>query len=647
MKKSDSLPRVHTLITSFCMAIFGFNLSAQDSSSDQNYEWPHYANDQGSSKYAALDQIDRDTVKDLEVAWIWGSVDNAQIELRPNFVPAGFKATPIQVDGTLYLSTSLGNIVALDAKSGAQKWTFDTRTWEDGRPANMGFNHRGVDYWEEGDKKRIIMGTNNAYLWSIDAETGLPDMSFGTDGRVDLTIGLGREIDRSKYSIGAAPTIVNNTVVLGGIVQDSPVMGWEVPAKQTDMPPGHIRGFDVETGEMKWIFHSIPQAGEVGNETWENDSWKVTGSTNVWTLMSADPELGYVYLPFGTPSNDWYGGQRLGDNLFATSIVCLDASTGELVWYFQTTHHELWDYDLPAAPNLVDITVDGKEIKALAQISKQGFVYVLDRVTGEPVWPIEERPVPASTVPGERTAATQPFPSLPAAFDIQGISEDDLIDFTPELREEALVIINQYEHGGLYMPPSLGGTIQIPGDGGGGEWTGAAFDPETSMLYIPAMTRPIVVQLIATDSADTEFSYVRNGGTGTTLSGPQGLPLMKPPYGRISAINLNTGEYEWVVPNGEGRRQAIIDMGIPDPGPVGLTSFVTTLVTKSLLFVAITDGTPKLKALDKVTGETIYEVELPGIPQGSPMSYMIDGKQYISIAAGGGNDASLITLALP
>jgi quinoprotein glucose dehydrogenase len=397
---------------------------------------------------------------------------------------------------------------------------------------------------------------------------------------------------------------------------------------------------------MKWIFHSIPQEGEVGNETWENDSWKVTGAANVWTLMSADPELGYVYLPFGTPSNDFYGGQRLGDNLFATSIVCLDAETGELVWYFQTTHHEVWDYDLPAAPNLVDITVDGRDIKALAQVSKQGFVYVLDRVTGEPVWPIEERPVPASSVPGERTAETQPFPTRPAAFELQGVSEDDLIDFTPELREEALAIINQYEYGPLFTPPSLVGTIQIPGDGGGAEWTGAALDPETSILYIPSWTRPAVIQVVSTESFDTEFTYVKNG-LPSTLNGPEGLPLMKPPYGRISAVNLNTGEYEWVVPNGEGLRQRIIDKGIADPGPVGAMTMVTILATKSLLFTVLTDGVPMLKALDKATGETLHEVALPAFPQGSPMTYMIDGKQYISIASGAGGDASLVTLALP
>ena len=616
------------------------NLLAQD------YDWLHYANDQSSSKYADLDQINKDTVQDIQIAWTWASVDNAQISERPQFVPAGFKSTPVQKDGILYISTSLGNIAAIDAVTGEQLWAFDTGTWEHGRPANMGFNHRGVSYWAKEGKQRILMGTNNAYLWSIIAETGQPDMSFGNEGKIDLTIGLGREIDRSRYSITAAPTIVNDTIIIGGVVQDSPMLGLEVPAKQSDMPPGHIRGFDVNTGQMSWIFHSIPQEGELGNETWEDNSWRVTGGANVWTLMSADPELGYVYLPFGTPSNDYYGGHRLGDNLFANSIVCLDASTGELIWYFQTTHHEIWDYDLPAAPNLVDITVDGKEINALAQVSKQGFVYVLDRVTGKPVWPIEERPVPASNVPGERVAATQPYPTHPAAFEIQGVNEDDLIDFTPELREHALAIINQYEYGPLFTPPSLRGTVQIPGDGGGAEWTGAAYDPETSILYVPSWTRPVLTQLVSTEGLDTEFDYIINGKV-ATVSGPEGLPLMKPPYGRISAINLNTGKYEWVVANGEGIRHNLIDRGYADPGPVGVMTYVNVLLTKSLLFTTITDGIPMLKAIDKATGETVHKIELPGIPQGAPMSYMIDGKQYISIASGGGTDARLITLALP
>ena len=612
------------------------------------YDWANYGNDPGHSKYAPLDQINRDTIDNLQLAWIWDSVDNQAVLERPQFVPAGFKATPITRDGVLYVSTPLGHIAALDAKTGEEKWVFNTYTWEHGRPANNGFNHRGVTYWEKttpnGKEPRIIMSTANAFLWSIDAVTGEPDPTFGSNGKVDLTLGLGRAINRSMIAHSAAVPIVGDTVVLGSVVYDQPMFD-DVPAKLTDLPPGHVRGFDLNTGEQKWIFHTIPQEGEFGNDTWEDDSWKVTGATNIWTMLSADPELGYVYLPIGNPGNDWYGGQRLGDNLFGTSIVALDVETGERVWHYQIVHHELWDYDPPAAPTLVDITVNGREIKALAQVSKQAFIYVLDRVTGEPVWPIEERAVPLSTVPGERVSPTQPFPTRPAPFDLQGISEDTLIDFTAELRSEALEIIEQFDYGMLYTPPSLRGTINLPGWTGGAEWSGAAFDPETSMYFIPSVTSPIVVQVVEQDPAVTEFRYIRDGLR--NVNGPQGLPLTKPPYGRISALDLDTGEYQWVRANAQGIRQQIIDMGIADPGPVGVVNVAPLLLTKSLLFQAINDGIPVLRAMDKTTGETIADFDLPAIPQGAPMTYMIDGKQYISIASGGGSDAKLITLSLP
>lgn len=613
-----------------------------------DYDWVNYGNDLGHSKYAPLDQINQDTFGNLQLAWIWDSVDNEAVLQRPEFVPSGFKATPITRDGVLYVSTPLGHIAALDAKTGEEKWVFNTYTWEHGRPANNGFNHRGVTYWEKttpnGKEPRIIMSTANAFLWSIDAETGKPDPTFGNNGKVDLTVGLGRPVDRSMIAHSAAVPIVGDTVILGSVVYDQPMFD-DVPAKLTDLPPGHVRGYDLNTGEQKWIFHTIPQEGEFGTDTWEDDSWKVTGATNIWTMLSADPELGYVYLPIGNPGNDWYGGQRLGDNLFGTSIVALDVETGERIWHYQIVHHELWDYDPPAAPTLVDITVDGREIKALAQVSKQAFIYVLDRVTGEPVWPIEERAVPLSNVPGERASPTQPFPTRPAPFDLQGISEDTLIDFTPELRAEAMEIIKQFDYGMLYTPPSLRGTINLPGWTGGAEWSGAAFDPETSMYFIPSVTSPIVVQVVEQDPAVTEFRYIRDGLR--NVNGPQGLPLTKPPYGRVSALDLDTGEYQWVRANAQGIRQQIIDMGIADPGPVGVVNVAPLLVTKSLLFQAINDGIPILRAMDKTTGETIADIDLPAIPQGAPMTYMIDGKQYISIASGGGSDAKLITLSLP
>lgn len=618
-----------------------------------DYDWPSYGMTKQMTKYADIDQINRDNVDKLQVAWAWEPPDGALLKAigsKPgtNFFQAiassGFKSTPIKVGNTLYVSTPMGYVAAIDAVTGKKKWVFDTRTYDDGRPANIGFNHRGVSYFEEDGKRRILMGSNNAYLWSLDADTGIPDPHFGSAGRVDLTKGLGQEVDRSKYSNTVPPMIINNVIVMGAVISDMPLVGW-MTKKQTEMPPGHIRGFDVHTGKQKWIFHSVPKAGETGNETWENNSWQVTGSANAWSLISGDPELGYVYLPFGAPSNDWYGGQRLGDNLFGNSIVCLDASTGELVWHFQTVHHDLWDYDLPAPPMLVDINVDGKEIKALAQVSKQAFVYVLDRVTGKPVWPIEEQSVPGSDVPGERTAATQPFPTRPAPFDRQGLDDDDLIDFTPELKAQAKALVSQYRNDGFFTPPSVKGSLQLPGDGGGAEWNSAAFDPTTSLLYVSSATNTIVTTLIEQEPEVTEFRYLR-GGT-RSIRMPKGLPLTKPPYGRISAINLNTGDYAWVVPNGDGIRQRIIKMGIPDPGPLG-SGYASPMVTKSLLFATSYNGHPVLRAMDKATGETIHEVKLPGYAAGVPMTYTVNGKQYIVFAVVlNGQKSQLMALTLP
>ena len=600
-------------------------------------DWPSYANTPGSSKYAPLSQINAKTVTGLKVAWQWGSPDEVLISQNPRLAAFGYKSTPIKIGNTLYVSTSLGQVAALDAATGKQKWLFDTRTWESGRPANLGFNHRGVAFWTDGKSRRILMPTNNAYLWSLDADTGKPDPGFGDKGKIDLTIGLGRPVERSQYSVMSTPTIVGDIVIVGSSIGDRP--------RNKQAPPGHVRGFDVKTGKRAWIFHSIPQDGEFGNDTWQDGSWRYSGNTNVWTLMSADHELGYVYLPFGTPTNDYYGGHRPGDNLFAETLVCLDAKTGERVWQFQGVHHGLWDYDFPAAPNLVDIVVDGKPIKAVAQISKQAFVYVLDRVTGEPVWPIEERPVPQSDVPGEKSSPTQPFPTRPAPFDRQGVRIDDLIDYSPALRAQAVEIISQYKYGPIFTPPSLKGTIQVPGHGGGANWKGAAFDPETSHLYIPSMTAPVVIKLRQRDDSDMRYTVGRVG----QVRGPDRLPILKPPYSRISAINLNTGDYSWVKPNGEGIRQQIIDKGLPDPGPVGVGGFGSTgpLLTKSLLFIGLNDGKPLLKAIDKQTGDVVHQVELPVNPTGTPMTYMAGGKQYIAIAGGNRTEAMLMTLSLP
>ena len=536
------------------------------------------------------------------------------------------------------MSTSLGQVAAIEAVSGRQLWAFDTGSWRSGTPANLGFNHRGVAYWADAHDRRVLMPTNDGFLWSLDADTGKADPTFGTDGRIDLKRGLGRPVERHMYSMISPPLVMGDLAIVGSVADN-----WST-RRFTDYPPGDVRAFDIRTGEQRWTFHSIPHPGETGNETWLDGSWEHGGAVNVWTLMSADHDLGYVYLPFGTPANDWYGGHRPGDNLFGESLVCLEAATGNLVWHFQTVHHGLWDYDLPAAPNLVDITVEGRPIKAVAQITKQGFVFVLDRVTGEPVWPIEERPVPQSRIPGERTSPTQPFPSRPAPFEHQGISPDNLIDYSDELRAEALAIVEKYEYGPLYTPPSLRGTIQQPGDGGGGEWSGAAFDPETGSLYIPSQSHAILVKL-KKGGWRSPHRYERTGPT--SISGPGYLPLTKPLHGRISALDLNTGDYDWVMPNGDGLRQHVIDLGAPDPGPVGQPELSFPLLTKSLLFLIAPDrGERFLNAIDKITGKFIHKTPIP-YSYAAPMTYLAKGNQYIVFATGQGNDAGLTALSLP
>ena len=611
--------------------------------SAQNVDWPSYGGDNGSNKYSALNQINSDNVSQLVTAWEWDSPDNALVadimqSSGPMLRPGPFKSTPIVVNGIMYLPTTYGQIISLDPASGETYWVFDTKTYQDGRPTNLGFNVRGVAYWEDSRKTRIFFATNNSYLWSIDSNSGLPDPEFGENGRVDLTLGLGREVDRSQYGVVSPPLVSNNKVIVNSIVIDGP--------RNKEAPPGHVRAFNPHTGEIEWKFNTIPQVGEFGNDTWLEGSWEYSGNTNAWTIMSADDELGIVYLPIGTPTNDWYGGLRKGDNLFAESLVAVDVKNGELLWHFQMVHHGVWDYDLPAAPTLIDITVDDRSIKAVAQISKQGFTYVFDRITGAPVWPIEERAVPQSTVPGEQLSLTQPFPTKPAAFEPQGINDDTLIDFTPQLREEALQNIERFDYGPLFTPPSLRGAIQFPGWAGGGEWHGAAFDHQSGLYYVPSASGPIVVQLTEADPSESNLIYRRGGAR--SVSGPQGLPLTKPPYGRITAINMNTGEHEWVIPHGEGIRQEIISKGIIDPGPVGSTHRVGPVLTESLLFFAQIDGDRNLlRAFDKATGLVIYEHELPLAPQGTPMTYMVDGKQFIVIAVGGRQDARLVALSLP
>lgn len=620
-------------------------------------EWRYYGGDAGSSKYSALTQITRANVNRLDVAWRWSSVDNEIVKTSPAR-PGMYQDTPIMVNGVLYTTTSLGVYVAIDPTTGRMLWKYDPEIYKGGgRPPNLGFTHRGSAYWTDGTRRRIISGTHDAHFVSIDAETGKPDPEFGDNGRADVIADLPYAERMRNYAINSTPVVVKNVIISGANITDGPLV--------KEQPRGDVFGFDVRTGKKLWTFHSVPQKGEFGYDTWEEGAAEYTGNTNVWSMISVDEELGYVYLPFGTPTNDYYGGHRPGANLFAESLVCLDAATGKRVWHFQAVHHGLWDYDFPTAPNLLDITVNGRRIKAVAQVSKQGFVYVFDRVTGQPVWPIEERPVPSSNAPGEKTHPTQPFPTIPPPFDKQGLTDDNVVDFTPELRAQALDVLKQFDRGPLFTPPTERGSVQMPGNVGGSDWGGAGVDPETGFLYVPSLTSPIVVQLVKGDPATGNMRF-RRGGL-QNLPTLDGIPLYKGPYSQVTAYDLNRGTIAWQVPIGEGPRNHPLLTALK-LGPLGNGTRGAPLVTGSLLFVSQASGglgravalkvgnreltellpeSPKFRAFDKRTGEMVWEKELPFGPAAAPMTYMAGGKQYVVLAIGTGINAELVAYALP
>jgi quinoprotein glucose dehydrogenase len=610
-------------------------------------EWPAYAGTYASARYSPLTQIDRDTAKNLHVAWRWKSPDQAIKDADPKVGPTNTnESTPLMVGGTLYTSTSLSEVAAIDAVSGETKWVFDPKVYQNGLglPANNGWLHRGVAYWRSGDDERIVILTAFAQMIALDAKTGKPVPTFGTDGRVDLAQGLRRPVDRDYYTMTSPPVIVRGVIVVG-----SSVMDWW---GHRPSPPGDARGFDATSGKLLWTFHTVAQGEEPGAETWANDSWKEAGNANVWAPISADEELGYIYLPVSTPTNDYYGGDRPGDGLYGESLVCLDVATGKKVWHYQLVHHGLWDYDLPAAPNLIDITLGGKRIKAVAQVTKQAFVYVFDRLTGAPVWPIEEQPVPASSVPGEHASKTQPFPTRPAPFDIQGAPDDNLIDLTPEIHKEAIDIAAAYDRGGLFTPPSQRGTIQVPGVGGGSNWNGAAVDPETGTLYVNTYRLPFVVAVHKPQPWESSYDFI---GQPSYLPGPRGMPLLKPPFGSVVAIDMNSGEHRWRIPIGHGELiPAIKQLGIHER--LGFPSLSWTLVTRTVMIVVqkgyqgparfvpginlpirdLFNFDPHLSVYDKASGELLAEIALPANATGAPITYMAGGKQFIAFPVGGG-----------
>lgn len=610
-------------------------------------EWHTWGGDAGFTRYSDLDQIDKSNAGKLQVVWRWRSLPLGD---RPD---SNLKATPLMVDGVLYTPTGLHQAAAIDPSTGETLWLFTPE------PADLGgrnpaLSSRALAYWTDGKQKRLFHNTLDGRLISIDAGTGKADPAFGAKGSVYLKENLS---DQPVPFVGSSspPTVVGDVVVAQVVTH--------ITSPNKESPPGHIRGYDVRSGKLLWTFHTIPQEGEFGNETWENESWRYSGNTGVWSMMSADLETGYIYLPVEAATHDFYGGHRLGDNLFSESIVCLDAKTGKRIWHFQIVHHGLWDYDPPAAPILNDIVVDGKTIKAVTLLTKQGMSFVFDRITGEPVWPIEERPVPKSTVPGERASPTQPFPSKPTPYEPIGFDEDHLIDFTPELHKEALAIASQFVRGPMYTPPSLveeggtQGTWVNPGYGGGSNWNGAAFDPHTKQMFVPTRNNPMIARLTKADSKLTNWDYIR----ATTMSAPRvrGLPIARPPWSKVTATDMNRGEHQWwrsIGPAPEEVRQHpdlqgldldFDNMGYPNVRP-------SPLATRTLLFMAESGnlsgdpGGKMFRAYDKRNGATVAEIELPAKASGAPMTYLHKGRQYIVIAvATQEHPAELVALALP
>jgi quinoprotein glucose dehydrogenase len=565
-------------------------------------EWHNYNRDLPSSRYSPLSQIDRTNVGKLALEFQW----------RPDsgVAPREFKneSTPLMIHGMLYFSTALNrDVVAADAQTGRQKWRWHQDEDDRASIAPRRGSGRGVSYWTDGKEERIFVVTPGYRLIALDAKTGAMIESFGTHGALDLKMQIGVPLDPTKAVIGSSspPLVFEDILVIGPALE---VGSRPVSYKNV---PGRILAIDARTGKLRWRFNTIPQAGEFGVETWENNSWTYTGNTGAWAPLTLDPARGWLYLPIEAATGDYYGGHRLGDNLFSTTLLCVDVRTGKRVWHYQIVHHDIWDYDNTAAPILADITVDGKKIQSVVQLTKQSFAYVFDRVTGKPVWPIVERPVPPADIPGERAAPTQPFPTRPPAFDRQGVSVDDLIDFTPELRAQALEIIKPYHIGPLFTPATLQhapdgtkGLISLPGSLGGADWEGGAVDPETGVVYVGSHTAPSILAM-ARDSARSDMNVVNLGAAPPTV---QGLPLLKPPYSRITALDLNRGAFLWQMPSGDTpdrvkNNPALKGIVIPTTG--GFARPVV-LVTKTLLFAAEGwGGAPVLRALDKQTGEVL------------------------------------------
>jgi quinoprotein glucose dehydrogenase len=647
-------------------------------------EWHSYGGDLGNTHYSPLDQINADNFSSLEVAWRFKT---DSLGPRPEYQ---YEGTPLMVHGKLYSTAgSRRAVVSLDAATGELLWVHSENEGARGTNAPRQLSGRGLAYWTDDKEERILYVTPGYRLIALDATTGVLVPGFGKNGVVDLKQDDDQDIDLVTGEVGlhSAPVVARNVVIVGAAH-----LAGSIPKSKNNVK-GYVRGFDVRTGKRLWIFHTIPKPGEYGIDSWLNDSWSYTGNTGVWGQISVDEQLGLVYLPVELPTGDYYGGHRPGNGLFGESLVAVDLQTGKRKWHYQLVHHGLWDMDIPCAPILADITVNGRPVKAVAQPTKQAFLYVFDRVTGQPIWPIEERPVPQGDVPGEWYSPTQPIPTKPPAYDNQGVSIDSLINFTPELRAEAEKLVSRYRIGPLFTPPSVSkldgtlGTIVSPGGQGGTNWPGGSYDPETHTLYVFSQTAIAVLGLIQPPDAKlSDMNYIQgtagvvprasrasgaapepaapaasqppageSAGPGLTV---RGMPLLKPPYGRITAIDLDKGEFRWQIAHGETpdnirNNPALKGLNIPRTGRSGLLG---ELVTKTVVvageagFFTTPSGVrgAMLRAYDKTTGKEVGSVYMPAPQSGTPMTYMLNGHQYIVLAIGGGNySGELVAFRLP
>ncbi len=600
-------------------------------------EWRYYGGDAGGSKYSPLDQINRANVGRLRLAWTYHTGDSSDGSRYPT--RSAFESTPLMVDGVIYLTTPFSRLIALDAESGKQLWAFDPRLDKD-RNYNL-FINRGVAYWSSGGERRLFLGTLDARLFAIDAGAGKPAASFGQRGSIELRRGVADRYARAAYGLTSPVTVYKDLVITGALASDGEPQG----------PSGDIRAFDARTGKLVWRFHTVPRPGEFGHDTWSGDSWKDRGGVNAWSVMSVDVERGMVFVPLTSPASDYYGGDRPGQNLFGDSIVALEAATGKRIWHFQTIHHDLWDWDLPAQPNLVTLRREGREIPAVAQVTKTGFVFVLDRLTGRPLIDVEERPVEPSRIPGEQSWPTQPFPAKPPPFARQTMTWDELTDVTPESRAECLKLVESAVTGPMFRPIGLDYTVMFPGTNGGANWGGASYDPASGLLFVNSMDVAALYRAVERPpGSKLRYRVAGRGTAGSRFWDSNLYPCQKPPWGHLTAIDLERGEFRWRVTLG-----VVDELVARGLAPTGTSNLGGSIVTAGgLVFIGATNDS-RFRAFDKETGKELWVTRLPASAHATPLTFLgkKSGKQFVVIAAGGGNkynqtySDALVAFSLP